>query len=77
MKAAEMNSSSTEAGFDPSHELQTIPEHAAWVKCSKVAVYKRIKRGTMPPGSVVYLPSGQIRIDKTVYAQAVRVKHPP
>jgi hypothetical protein len=60
--------------FDPTHELQTIPEHAARVKCSKVAVYKRIKRGKMPAGSVVYLPSGQMRIDWTVYARAVRLR---
>lgn len=61
-------------GFDHTHELQTIPEHAARVKCTKDAVYKRIKRGKMPAGSVVYLPTGQIRIDWTVYAQAFRVR---
>lgn len=61
-------------GFDPNHELLTIPEFAARIKRSKVAVYKSIKRDKMPPGSVVYIHGGAMRIDWTVYAQFVRIR---
>lgn len=61
--------------FDPSHELLTIPEFAARIKRSTRAVYKAIRQGRMPPGSVVYLPqSGAMRINWTVYAAAVRIR---
>ena len=61
--------------FDPSHELLTIPACARRIRCTSRAVYKRIAAGKMPPGSVVYLPgTGAMRIDWTVFAQAVRIR---
>lgn len=60
--------------FDPSHELLTIPEFAKRIGRTKEAVYKSIRRGKMPPGSVVYIHGGAMRIDWTVYAQAVRIR---
>jgi hypothetical protein len=59
--------------FDPTHELLTVPEFARRVGRNKMTVYKWIRLGQMPPGSVVYVQK-LLRIDWTIYAKSIRVK---
>jgi len=61
------------SSFDPSHELLTVPEFAKRVGRNKMTVYKWIRLGQMPPGSVVEVQK-LLRIDWTIYAKSIRVR---
>lgn len=60
-----------EAPEPTDHELLTVAQFAARVQLKSSAVYKRIRLGRMPPGSVV-LVLGRKFIDWTVFKRSIK-----
>jgi hypothetical protein len=61
------------SSFAPSHELLTVPEFAKRVNRKKATVYKWIRLGQMPPGSVLEVQKC-LRIDWTIYTKSIYVR---
>jgi len=59
--------------FDPTDEIITVREFARRVHRDRHTAYKWIRRGTLPPGSVVMVPgSPLLYVNWTVYVRSIR-----
>jgi len=56
-------------GFDPTHETLTVKEFARRVHRSQHTVWRWIRTGQMPPGTVLDV-QGHYEIDWTLFSQA-------
>jgi hypothetical protein len=61
----------TTNAIDPNDEIITVREFARRVHRDRHTVYKWIREGRMPPGTVV-LVQGHLEINWTVYMRSIR-----